>query len=588
MNDNSNYAKPIIEEEKAEINRSEERHEMENDEIGTIIRQPYKFNSKTWGFIIQRESNTYPDSNDERRTFHISDNFTGIINKLAEIIKEHYKVELQQITGGHEHGKENQKCHLQICVQLTKSVYATLRPGNFELDGIKYLYLAQKAKNPYALINYCKKDGDFYYLFPEKVIKNVMKKDKDGNPTSKVDPYATIVNNKGVIDANQAKEIISNHASRDFFMSNSNIVKAIDQLTKPQLPPPIWTFPEYLKNFKNGILYTWFIQWCFPEDLTRRKALCLFSKERAMGKTTFAKNLINHEDYVVIFRNSFNPAAIQNKIPKLLILDDMQSYTDQNKETWKGLLASEKTSIRDCFCNFQWDYNIPCIVTTNNIALVTNMMLDDQFKTQIIIVEIEDYMGPPDTKKNEFKETEFYVSETIWKAVEEKKRAREEFIKEKKNIFQVKQQNQIQPIQNDQNNNELNELQNELKKTKEYNEFLKKSRDTFQTQYENLEIKLKEKTSIEIELDQIKKERDNLKLQLCTAKAKLGIKRNRDEEEEPAGIDLGSEDSEVEEIEEEPNQEDKDFIVPDDVSIHSEKKEKRRKLKKVKEIEKTE
>lgn len=576
-----NEPKQFIEEEKKENDRAEERHEMEDNEIGTVIRQPARFAGKTWGIVIYGEPNTYPVTNDERRLFHISIDFSTIITKLAETLKEHHKIEFQQITGGHEHGKKDDKCHLQICIQLATAINTIIKPGKFELEGITYLYLAQKAKNPYALLNYCKKDGEFYYLYPDKVIKKVFIKNKDGIPTDKINPYATIVNNKGLIDAEQAKDILVSHASRDFFMSNSNINKAIEQLTKPQLPPPIWTFPDYLKEFKDAVLYTWFIKWCFPEELSRRKALCLYSKERAMGKTTFAKNLINHEDYIVIFRNSFNKESTLNKIPKLLILDDMQPYTDQNKETWKGLIAGEKTAIRDAYLNFLWDYNVPCIITTNNASLVTNLMLDDQFSTQIVIVEIDSYMGPSNTKVELFTQKEFHVSETIWKAMNEKKKQREEFIKEKRNPFQVQSVQQIQPIQNKENE----QLKEDLITKEKHIEYLLNSRNAFKEQFENAEWKLKEKSSLEKEFEEMKRERDNLKLQLCTAKAQLGIKRKRDEEEEPAGIDLGDEDSEIEEIIEEPNDEDLNFINDEEeISIQSKKKERKKKLKKAKEI----
>jgi hypothetical protein len=184
----------------------------------------------------------------------------------------------------------------------------------------------------------------------------------------------------------------------------------------------------------------WFHKYCLTENMDRRKALLIYSEKRALGKTRFACELVNHLEYVVIFRNSFAKAFMEGKTPKLLVLDDMKPYTHENKETWKALVAGEETAIRDAYANFAWKLKIPCIITTNNYFLVKALRISPEFNTQIIFQEITEYLGPPGTEPTDLHEVQSALSpeleEKIMKEAEEFKQQLEEN-KDKHKYFKV-------------------------------------------------------------------------------------------------------------------------------------------------------
>ena len=54
------------------------------------------------------------------------------------------------------------------------SSWTRFNVGKFIIDDITYLYMTQNAKTPAKLRNYCRKDGDFIELTPEKSIKEII------------------------------------------------------------------------------------------------------------------------------------------------------------------------------------------------------------------------------------------------------------------------------------------------------------------------------------------------------------------------------------------------------------------------------
>jgi hypothetical protein len=331
---------------------------------------------------------------------------------------------VKNILAGHEHGDENGKCHYQCVIELTCRARITKVPGTLNVNGINLIYMYQEGKTLAALTRYCKKEKNYHWLRPVADITMVYKKDKNGNDTEKVDPFSTVVFNRDSMTKVEATEFLMSRESRTCFTSFKNIEMTLDSLLRKSDRPKFeWCWPTHMDKQEYSFIFKWFADYCV-RDPQRKKALLLFSEERATGKTTFAKSLVNDEDYYVCFRNTFT-AMPKNKEPKLLILDDMNflGHGDQ-VEMWKALVAGESTSICAKYLNYEWDYNVPCIITTNSRSLVSFLASSTNFKTQIMFYEVRSYIGPEGTRPEGLDKVEMCVGDTLYqeiKAREEKK-----------------------------------------------------------------------------------------------------------------------------------------------------------------------
>jgi len=177
--------------------------------------------------------------------------------------------------------------------------------------------------------------------------------------------------------------------------------------------------PEYLKdyNLPNGetfynVFNTWYQKYCINgEKMDRKKALCLYSKNRSMGKSYFVRHLVPDEAYILEFNNTFCWKKNMNKgIYKLLLLDDMGSITTTNKTIWKSLVASEPTVLRGAWLNEEFKERLPCIITTNDIEMVKLFRDDKLFNTQVCVIEITKYMGEPGTQREDLAHKDFILT----------------------------------------------------------------------------------------------------------------------------------------------------------------------------------
>lgn len=399
----------------------------------TVEIEPYRLNQKSLGVVVYGTKTYYKETFEENKEIHLplKENFHI---HLKNIFEEELKTpEISQIVVGHEHGGKKNKCHYQAFIEFSKVSRNTIKPFTTTREGFEFLIMVQKAKNKLKLINYCQKEKDFTALYPEKLINTV----KDGKKT---DAFKTIFMNREKFETKEeALDLALYLETKTGMLQFNNLQKSIDYLIKPKLPPFAWNFPERIKE-KYPEIHSWFIKNCLidPREFQRRKALVLYSAERAMGKTTFAKELVPHEDYYIIFRNTFTIDQLQKKKEaRLLIMDDMVPYTSQTKETWKALFSGEKTSIRDAYLNSEFNFNIPCILTTNNKNLFLNLMCENEFKYQAVFIEIKEYLGPEGSEPEQFRTFEANISQEMSEALLEKKRNREMFPEEekKKQIF---------------------------------------------------------------------------------------------------------------------------------------------------------
>lgn len=410
-----------------------------SNEISDNIYKPIKNNSETIGMVCYME-NGYSEFPERNRSIHMSFIHEDVLAKVFNIVLyDLLKTNIAQIIVGHEHGDLYQKCHLQICVKFQTKLTKILNPGKIEItrfDNTKstLLFMQQKGRHSQALIQYCQKEKDFEVLYPNLMLKLQKKK-------GKIDPFLTLVKNKHCLDKNEAENLLFYYDPLRFFTQFSNIQKALGKMFCKELPLFEWRKPYLPDNFTipvndkrvpfAPIFENWFETYCI-KDHQRKKALCLFSKKRALGKTTFARSLVNDDGFILEYNNIFNNQNISKRKQdlRLLLLDDMTINKD-NVMTWRSLVAAEKTTIRGFFCSDTYDISLPCIITTNDINMVTIFLKDPLFQTQVIVTEIDQYMGPPETIRNDLMHTEAFVSDSTLQDVEieegliEKKRQRE-------------------------------------------------------------------------------------------------------------------------------------------------------------------
>ena len=385
--------------------------------------------SKSFGIVIYMDNKMYTDDPLKNNNIHFpltkEKIVTGLLKALYDIKLGNYEVE--NIVMGHEHGTENNKCHMQVYIKFTQKVRKYIKPGKFVIDEIDLLYIAQKCKTPAKLRNYCKKDNDFIELFPCKLIKDIL---KDNGIIDKLmdvdDPYDALFHNENLKDE-QIVSIFKNckitEFKKDFLCNSKKIIETYNKYmeeNKENIPEFKWNFPKHMldhisDNFGNTDkvtlaftkIYTWFKEYCEPEKYIRRKALFLFSLAGGVGKSYFARSLVPeisqcNSPYYVYCRGTLDASEFikKSKYARLVILDDI-NYISNDIEIWKALTVSEPTNIRTPYHNIPWMKNLPCIMMSNNIKTLKYWMETEDLKSRCIFVAVDFYIGPPGTDDEE-------------------------------------------------------------------------------------------------------------------------------------------------------------------------------------------
>ena len=375
----------LIEIEEAAINAA--RLEATQPQVMEESKSDKKqMNCKLFGIVVQRDlppAMVEEDKKEERKKHFLS---KEIIFEMFKQIYNGYKIEEYVIA--HEHGEKNDDCHFQCCVQLDKPLRSRITEFKKTVNGVDLYILYQMGKKGLkALALYCKEDGD-YICSP-----NVEKMVKTKRPI--MERLLECKNHKEqltIMVKEMPQDVVKGDLSRMF--KNIETAKQVMVDTGVHM-----TFPEYLMD-REPMLFEWYMKEMagYPVDYKgRRKALVLFSKERAMGKTTFAKMLVkNNDDGYIICRNNFNALDFNKPNAQLLILDDLM-FINKQVEMWKALVSSEKTAIRDAYCNVDFAHGMATIITTNNYAMFTYMMGLDIFKYECYFHWVKEYLGPEGT-----------------------------------------------------------------------------------------------------------------------------------------------------------------------------------------------
>lgn len=368
--------------------------------VPSALNAPFKADCKAFGVVIYGDNTLYSNDANLNMSIHIGVQKDVIASFLLGKIRDELGSDATNIIVGHEHGDEKKKCHFQCCVKLVKRLNRMVKPFNVDISGIHVIGMFQKAKNPDALWNYCKKDGDFFVLEPEDVHCNVWERIVSNKERSKKD----------------ITKLLAMSDPKSLLMWGDKIQNNYDCLLKEESMPDFsWIFPQHLLDYcddvslstpedieekkKIAAIYAWFKEQCMPDNLMRRQCLFMVSTERGLGKSEFAKRLVPHEGYYIYCRNSLDAAEFKRKesTARLVILDDV-SYIGNEREMWKALVSGEVVNINTKYHNFKWKGGLPCIVLTNELSTVSYWSSSDLFRTQCCFVNVRRYLGPPGTR----------------------------------------------------------------------------------------------------------------------------------------------------------------------------------------------
>lgn len=355
-----------------------------------------KIDGRAFGFVVYMEPNQYRETVGENRGIHIRNDKDKFYTYICQHFETTFNNKPVNIVIGHEHGDDKGKCHYQCFVKFEKRIHRLLKPSVLEVNEEKLLVIYQNAKRPDALRQYCKKGGDFFE-WPE-------------DKSDRKNVWDSIIRDRDVGSA----DVIERLAVCDpktLLLYGDKIIKNYNSLVKiDDLPEFSWSFPSHLDSlissdsvepavkFKVEKIKKWFVDNC-EATCVRRQALFLISEERGVGKTYFAKNLVNHESYYIYCRGSLDAGEFmkKEKTAKFIILDDV-SYIGNDREMWKALISGEGCQINTKFYNYSWSGGIPCIVLTNEISVASYWLNSEMFRTQCVFVNVNFYLGVEGTR----------------------------------------------------------------------------------------------------------------------------------------------------------------------------------------------
>jgi len=341
--------------------------------------------AKTFGIVVQQY--TREDQDIEKDTL---EELPYTLEEALEIIQaqvyKHFGAEVRQWVVARERGEKGRQhfqCFIGVHKEVTMKAQRTIIVDEAQMK-CPLLMLFQKARNAAALVNYCRKDGDFIIHLEGTNKNDFMVKHFSDLPSTEA--LKKIIEEKPEL-------VVTGDLTR--IQRNLDVQRSIQTALPESM---VKTFPKWMEGkaqFK--VLQQWFTEQFLPEGDHRREALVLFSRERALGKTTFAKSLVQEDPRrYIICRNTFNAVDFQKPFAQVLILDDMQ-FLDKHKEMWKALLSSEATSIREAYMNMHWKGGVPVVVTTNNVGLFRHLMTSEYYRHDCWFYCCEEYMGPEGT-----------------------------------------------------------------------------------------------------------------------------------------------------------------------------------------------
>lgn len=345
-----------------------------------------KIDAKTVGFVVYQDV----QQEEERQKSFLS--HVAIKEWLLECFKDNI---MEDYVIGAEKGDLKGHFHYQCVVNFQKGIQKKKGYGRMIINGVGCYYVYEKGHSWKSLVKYCQKEGDF--IASAKAMEAAKK-----NKVEVLLEKKTRTERIEYLVQNQPDVLLKGDLTRTL----DNLEKAEKYLNCS--PSCGYHFPEYLlERSDTDLIYKWYERECIGKNFgQRRKALVLYSKERAIGKTMLAKSISGglDEDYIIC-RGNFNKSQFDKPHARLLILDDMNFMAGQ-MEMWKALVTGERVSIREAYCNLEFVNGLPCIITTNSYRTFKFMIASEYFVNDCYFSWVKRYLGPEGTQREN--NPEFY------------------------------------------------------------------------------------------------------------------------------------------------------------------------------------
>ena len=388
--------------------------------------------------IIYADSSFYSSSESVNQTLHLpgvtNNEYRTVYLKLIEtLFKSKYQCQPSRIVIGHEHDTKG-KCFLQVCCIFPSIFQKTLKLGSFTvessyynlLNGVTFYFKKQKARYTSAINQYIRKGGDYFTSGNSEEETSSSFRSKQNKRKKQMTLFSQntpFMNNR---ETKSSSLILhrTNEITQDENVNN-NMVVELDDIDEGLTPLPSFSWVPNESVFTNyPFIKKWYELYAIPESLRKRKALLLYSDCPSLGKTEFAKRLVNNEAYFAIMQDKFQKVVIKTP-PKLGILDNL-TCLPFNHQTFREIITGQRALVNENEMNFYWPYEIPWIITTRNWDLVKFLYKSDEFNKFIMFVEIRDYLGPKGTEPEGMNETEAWFSKDTWNFLKKEEEKRKE------------------------------------------------------------------------------------------------------------------------------------------------------------------
>ena len=389
--------------------------------------------------IIYATSSFYSNSESVNQTLHLpgvsnSEYRTVYVKLIESLFKTKYQCQPSRIVIGHEHDTKG-KCYLQVCCIFPSIFQKTLKLGCFTVEsshynlfqGVTFYFMKQKARYTSAINQYVRKGGDYFTSTKSEEDTSSSFRSKLSKRKKQMTLLDTSFRNNRETRFSKEQSFVShptNEITQDEIVNN-NMVVELDDIDEGLTPLPSFSWSPNEIVFTNyPFIKKWYELYAIPENLRKRKALLLYSDFPSLGKTEFAKQLVNNEAYCAIMQDTFKKVVIKTP-PKLGILDNL-TCLPSNHQTFKEIITGQRALVNENEMNFYWPYEIPWIITTRNWDLVKFFYKSEEFNKYIMFVEIRDYLGPKGTEPEGMNETEAWFSKETWNFLKKEEERRKE------------------------------------------------------------------------------------------------------------------------------------------------------------------
>lgn len=343
---------------------------FENTNYFTVNKRIIHSCCNSIGLAIYADPSFYSKNPNGNKDIHLPGiEKEDFLNKLCSFLQlyfqKHFSTKIKKIFIGHEHTDKQKLCFLQLVLTFEEMFFKTLHPiiikFNYpsipEINNFRFLCLKLKAKSQSVIGKYCTKP-DLYF---NNCLDNKEKKPQISFKTPFESPSLTKRNKQDnlVPSRNSSPAPLS-----DFWIKNE----------------------EFLSKYP--LIRKWLDHYAIPSYLRTRKALLLYTESN--NNIQYYKNIVRNKLECAFFDNTFQKETVFGN-PKLVILNDMETYTLCYEDTWLGLLSgNESVIVCDDGTSYQWNYRIPCLVITKNKFLIRELFLNEKFKNLVVFQEIRD------------------------------------------------------------------------------------------------------------------------------------------------------------------------------------------------------